>query len=175
MGRNVKKEGGRERRSGRGREDARKKGRLRGQAKMRTATPRDSGCGRLRGCAGWRRGWGGEARTRAGGGGGGAVPTPRPRRPSCGRNGLAAGSVRSDGAAAPAAPGNLDAAALAAADRARRLRRQPCGRRRGPRWPWTPGPHAGGRGRGRGGAAPRLLLRHLRWGVLRPTLPIRGG
>ncbi|XP_044937604.1 DOMON domain-containing protein FRRS1L isoform X1 [Mustela putorius furo] len=95
--------------------------------------------------------------------------------PATAPNGLAAGSVRSDGTTAPAAPGGLGAAALAAAGGAHHLRRQPRRRRRGPRGPGTPGPRAGGHGRRRVGAAPRLLLWHLRRGVLRPALPVRGG
>ncbi|XP_065386321.1 DOMON domain-containing protein FRRS1L isoform X2 [Macaca fascicularis] len=140
------------------------RGRLRGWSEDAQTETGRRGCGRLRGCAGacW---W---PRRRL-------SPGPRPRRPSCGPSGLAAGSVRSDGAAAPAAPEGLDAAAPAVADGTRRLRSQPSRRRCGPGGPGTPGPRAGGHGRRRGGAAPRLLLRHLCGGVLRPALPVGGG
>lgn len=74
-------------------------------------------------------------------------PGPRPRRPRCGRSGLAAGSVSSDGGAAPAAPGLGVAAPAAAADWDSCLQRQPRGRRRGSRGPGTPGTRARGRGR----------------------------
>nr|XP_045229530.1 DOMON domain-containing protein FRRS1L isoform X5 [Macaca fascicularis] len=96
------------------------RGRLRGWSEDAQTETGRRGCGRLRGCAGacW---W---PRRRL-------SPGPRPRRPSCGPSGLAAGSVRSDGAAAPAAPEGLDAAAPAVADGTRRLRSQPSGRRYG--------------------------------------------
>ncbi|XP_037583815.1 DOMON domain-containing protein FRRS1L [Cebus imitator] len=138
--------------------------RLRGWSEDAQTEAARRGCESLRGCAGAC--WWPQRRL---------SPGPRPRHPRCGPSGLAAGSVRSDGAAAPAAPGGLGAAAPAATDGARRLRRQPRGRRCGAGGPGTPGPRAGGRGRRRGGAAPRLLLWHLRGGVLRPALPVGGG
>lgn len=123
------------------------------------AAARAAGGGRTGACW-WRRRW--------------RSPGPAPVAPPLRPSGLAVGSVRSDGAAAPAEPGVLAAAALAAAGRALRLRRQPRGRRRGTRGPRTPGPRAGGCGHRRGGAAPRFLLRHVRGGVLRPALLVRG-